>query len=152
MTHGGLYSIFATATHTGTNGTIDTIDTIGTNGNASIVPIMPIMPIMSIKKAMGILSLFSLNTETSFRALRGFLCYLNSSIACGALSRAKSKRARWGSLLLWNRRAGLDVLSIWRKPYLIDNKSFSGIEKATLTRFLTSLEMLEKVKIFKQRI
>ena len=69
----------------------------------------------------------------------------------GTLSRVKSKGVWWGSLLLWNWRGGLDVLSIWRKPYHIDNKSFRQIVQTALTRFLTSLNIPKKVKLFKTK-
>ena len=84
-------------------------------------------------------------------SLKGVSSSLQMAGGEGTLLRVKSKGVWWGSLLLWNWRGGLDVLSIWRKPYHIDNKSFRRIVKTALTEILTSLNEPKKLSYSKQR-
>ena len=66
----------------------------------------------------------------------------------GALLIPQKKSARQDpDSFLQSAGEGLDDYCTPIEPYHIDNKSLRRIVKITLTRFLTSLEMLEKVNL-----
>ena len=143
--HPGLYSIFVTDTHTEIIGNIGNIEIFETNDNASIIPIISIISIISINKAMALM----INSLRLKRLRPG--AGKPPSIAKAGAEEPRTGAGFTGLSSPPEPGGGLDVLSIRRKPYHIDNKSFRRIVKTALTEILTSLNVPKKVKLFKTK-